>query len=168
MAREGRERGRGREGEGEERRGRGRREGRRRGRGKKLTMSTSEHLRVVVRVRPLEKQSESLWRVEGNTISLCSNAVEAGTTRESGGEEFSSSSNSNLCNATKFSVDTVLGSELSTQHLYTQSVKDVIESTLEGINGTVFAYGQVRHTHTHQQQQQQQLLSHLFHNSVTV
>jgi hypothetical protein len=39
-----------------------------------------------------------------------------------------------------FSFDTVFGPEASNKHIY-QEVKTIVDSAVEGINGTVFMYG---------------------------
>ena len=42
----------------------------------------------------------------------------------------------------KFEFDSVYGQNASNRIIYEQTVKNVVLSSLEGINGTVFVYGQ--------------------------
>ena len=41
-----------------------------------------------------------------------------------------------------FSYDRVFGPEVSTQTIFNEQVKDLVHNALDGINQTVFAYGQ--------------------------
>ena len=41
-----------------------------------------------------------------------------------------------------FSFDQVFGPEISTQTIFSEQVKDLVHNSLDGINQTVFAYGQ--------------------------
>lgn len=41
-----------------------------------------------------------------------------------------------------FTYDRVFGPEISTETIFTEQIKDLVHNALDGINQTVFAYGQ--------------------------
>ena len=48
-----------------------------------------------------------------------------------------------------FSFDKVFGPEVSTDTIFTQNVKDLVHNALNGLNQTIFAYGQTSSGKTH-------------------
>ena len=46
----------------------------------------------------------------------------------------------------QFTFDAVFGQNDSQKHIYDVCASSMVESVLNGYNGTFFAYGQVRHT----------------------
>lgn len=48
----------------------------------------------------------------------------------------------NTENNEQYAFDWVYGSNSSTWDIYNESIKDLIKSTIEGMNATIFAYGQ--------------------------
>uniref|UniRef100_A0A1I8H7S5 Kinesin-like protein n=2 Tax=Macrostomum lignano TaxID=282301 RepID=A0A1I8H7S5_9PLAT len=88
-----------------------------------------ETISVVVRLRPLiERELNSCckeeWLAEDSTVRTAD-----GTKR--------------------FCFDGVYGKSHQTQALYTQAVKPIVTSCMEGVSGTVFAYGQTSSGKTH-------------------
>lgn len=47
-----------------------------------------------------------------------------------------------------FSFDSVFAASVEQKHIYDTCAAGVVESVLNGYNGTIFAYGQVRHLST--------------------
>nr|AMS24228.1 kinesin 7-IV protein [Marsilea vestita] len=85
-----------------------------------------EKINVAVRVRPAKNNDSdnvNCWKVVENTVSLCSpyGTPVSGHT---------------------FAFDYVFGQDAKTSSIYELHTKGVIESALQGFNGTVFAYGQ--------------------------
>ncbi|OMJ08658.1 Kinesin-related protein 4, partial [Smittium culicis] len=93
-----------------------------------------DQINVVIRVRPLnERELSSIdqdgnryntWVVNGNSISQKIN-----TDNRSG-------------TGLVYTFDQIYDMNVKTEDIYDGAVKDIIESTMNGINGTVFAYGQ--------------------------
>ena len=92
----------------------------------------SENFTVAVRVRPLnarelEAGSKTAWKVKGDTITS-----KAADSRES-----------------SFNFRHVFDEKSTTQGVYDSTTKGVVEATMQGFNGTVFAYGQTSSGKTH-------------------
>lgn len=118
---------------------------------KTLVMPTgkaaNEKIRVCIRARPLgNKKDKSVWHVseDGVSISLKAGAELKrrenyyGTDRDAGGE------GSNM-----FNFDKVFDEPAETCSVYSECVRPIVESAMEGINGTIFAYGQTGSGKTH-------------------
>ena len=85
---------------------------------------------VSVRVRPLsdsEAEKGSAWRIDGNTIQPVGKDAADGT----------------------YNLDNVFDSSWSTEAVYQQTTKDIVNKVVGGFNGTVFAYGQTSSGKTH-------------------
>ncbi|OAE29967.1 hypothetical protein AXG93_669s1160 [Marchantia polymorpha subsp. ruderalis] len=83
-----------------------------------------ENILVSIRVRPLNKQEASKgtpWKLTSNTITLNSGSNTSGQT---------------------FTFDRVFGTDSKTADIYDAHTKRIISSTVQGFNGTIFAYGQ--------------------------
>lgn len=81
------------------------------------------------RVRPLsdaEKDKGSCWRVDGNTIVQCN------------------PSNREPVRDSSYTLDNIFDESWTTAQIYRQTTEEIIKKVAHGINGTVFAYGQVR------------------------
>ncbi|KAJ3394725.1 hypothetical protein HDU84_006868 [Entophlyctis sp. JEL0112] len=87
-----------------------------------VTAMSDTKISVVVRVRPISEDlcpaADSAWLVSENSITLKDK------------------------NPLSFSFDAIFGPSAQTKDIYTYSAKDIISSCCEGINGTIFAYGQ--------------------------
>ncbi|OLY83642.1 Kinesin-related protein 4 [Smittium mucronatum] len=93
-----------------------------------------DQINVVIRIRPLnERELNSIeddesrhnsWSVSGNTIS----------------QKLVSDSRTNT--GLVYTFDQIYSTDVKTEDIYDGAVKDIISSTMNGINGTVFAYGQ--------------------------
>mmetsp|Transcript_36397 Transcript_36397/g.50026 ORF Transcript_36397/g.50026 Transcript_36397/m.50026 type:complete len:586 (-) Transcript_36397:174-1931(-) len=85
-----------------------------------------EGISVSVRVRPLNSKEKKVcgegWVVDGNTLTQLVN-----------GKMVSSSS---------YTFDQVYDSDSQTNVIFEKTAKNIINSVLEGIHGTIFAYGQ--------------------------
>ncbi|KMZ65355.1 hypothetical protein ZOSMA_324G00090 [Zostera marina] len=86
-----------------------------------------EKIYVLVRARPLspEDAKASPWRISENSIAL-----------------------TNLA-STKFDFDRIYGEECKTVEVYKARTRGIVESAVQGFNGTVFAYGQTSSGKTH-------------------
>lgn len=90
------------------------------------SQAVNENIQVSVRVRPLNskeisKGDVSAWRIDGNTISLDS---------------------SSGAQASQFTFDHIFSTDATTFDLYRIQAAPIVSSVMEGINGTVLAYGQ--------------------------
>jgi len=88
-------------------------------------MASHDRVRVVIRFRPL-KEAEQLGHV---TIDRHAHSVQV---RDPG----NSSANGS------WQFDSILDSATTNEEVYASVAKDVVTSSLGGINGTIFAYGQ--------------------------
>ncbi|KAM0843491.1 hypothetical protein ACQ4PT_057675 [Festuca glaucescens] len=79
-----------------------------------------DRIHVTVRARPLsaEDAQSSPWRISGNAVAL--------TTQPS----------------TRFEFDEIFSEECRTADVYGARTKHIVDSAVQGFNGTVFAYGQ--------------------------
>ncbi|XP_051187766.1 kinesin-like protein KIN-7I isoform X2 [Lolium perenne] len=79
-----------------------------------------DRIHVTVRARPLsaEDAQSSPWRISGNAVAL--------TTQPS----------------TRFDFDEIFSEECRTADVYGARTKHIVDSAVQGFNGTVFAYGQ--------------------------
>ena len=48
-----------------------------------------------------------------------------------------------------FTFDNVFGADVSTETIFDSQIKDIVQAALDGINQTVFAYGQTSSGKTH-------------------
>ncbi|KAJ6635570.1 Kinesin-related protein 4, partial [Pseudolycoriella hygida] len=90
-------------------------------------MSTSNNIKVAIKVRPLISRERKAhvaeqWTVEGNSI-VCLNPLPTTTT-------------------TTYYFDHVFGKESRNRDVFDKIAHPVIRQSLEGFNGTIFAYGQ--------------------------
>eukprot|EP00736_Rhodelphis_marinus_P006530 Rmarinus@m.17302 len=91
----------------------------------------SQNINVSVRIRPLngrevDMKQKELWRAEGNTV------------REAGSS-----------NSRPFVFDHVFDTTTPTSEVYTQVASPILSSCMNGVNGTIFAYGQTSSGKTH-------------------
>ncbi|RLM84956.1 hypothetical protein C2845_PM04G12870 [Panicum miliaceum] len=79
-----------------------------------------ERIHVAVRSRPLspEDARSSPWRISGNTIAHSAQS------------------------SIRFEFDRIFGQECRTSEVYETRTKHIVDSVVQGFNGTVFAYGQ--------------------------
>lgn len=83
---------------------------------------------VSVRIRPLNQQEAdkgSAWRVDGNSV-LPRNPGELA--RDA---------------AATYTLDHVFDDAWTTDRIYQATTEKIVQGVVQGINGTVFAYGQV-------------------------
>lgn len=91
-------------------------------------MSKTESVKVVVRVRPLNADE----RARGShSVVECDSGLAQVTVRTVGNDI-----------GTTFAFNAIFGPESEQQELYDQTAFGLVESVLEGYNGTIFAYGQ--------------------------
>ncbi|GMM37513.1 Kip2 protein [Saccharomycopsis crataegensis] len=83
---------------------------------------------VSVRPRPLREQVKTSWMIDSDESTIYS--PELGD----------------------FTFDSVFGNEVNNQDVYNTSVADIVNKTLDGFNGTVFAYGITGSGKTHSMQ----------------
>ncbi|KAJ3102496.1 hypothetical protein HDU97_000455 [Phlyctochytrium planicorne] len=92
---------------------------------------------VVVRIRPFnwkEIQNNDLhhWEVQGNEIRPASHDSKSASS--------------------SFAFDYVFGQKSTNAELYNQAARPIVESCMQGLNGTIFAYGQTSSGKTHTMQ----------------
>lgn len=100
---------------------------------------------VYVRVRPLNDgerehgtvgvHEQGVWRADGNSIQQCVDAQNGKTLEDGSGPVYT--------------LDTVFDGGCSTEQVYQQTTKSLVEQVLSGFNSTVFAYGQTSSGKTH-------------------
>eukprot|EP00729_Bicosta_minor_P023694 gene23694-9181_t len=94
-----------------------------------------ESVYVAVRVRPLnqrelDKGDGSNWVVNDDSLTQCT-------------------ANGRPIPTASYSYDHVFGSGSKTEEVYQRVAKQIVLSTMDGINGTIFAYGQTSSGKTH-------------------
>ena len=93
----------------------------------------SETIKVVFRVRPLNSKEKQDCREISTIAHENQGLIEIrNPSAEGGGGEASKT----------FAFDAVFSEKSSQRHIYDVCAAPVVESVLEGYNGTVFAYGQ--------------------------
>lgn len=85
---------------------------------------SADNIKVIIKVRPLIKRERdakhtSQWRITNDTIE-CTNPL----------------------NAARFSFDQICDETKSTRDLYDKVAEPIVQSAVNGFNGTIFAYGQ--------------------------
>ena len=92
--------------------------------------ASSSGIAVAIRVRPLNERERKVhkgpaWRVDSESSSIVQ--------LDASGKAVANAS---------FAFDHVFDEASSTDEIYLRSAKQVVRSVMEGINGTIFAYGQ--------------------------
>ncbi|KAJ1882550.1 hypothetical protein LPJ71_010120, partial [Coemansia sp. S17] len=99
-----------------------------------------DHINVAIRVRPLNQRERSStastlgqtpWQVQRDTITQRLHA------------------DGRICSGTSFTFDKVFDQKDNTQTVYNDIVKEIVTSSMNGFNGTIFAYGQTSSGKTH-------------------
>lgn len=88
-----------------------------------------------MRIRPLNQQEAdkgSAWRVDGNSV-LPRNPANGELMRDA---------------AATYTLDHVFDDSWTTDRIYEATTDKIVQGVVQGINGTVFAYGQVESTCT--------------------
>ena len=98
-----------------------------------------ENIQVALRVRPLNlkealHQDKNYWHIseKNSNISLFTKDV----------PDFSQYKRPPIKNTYSFTFDHCFHEEMTNQIIYEKTIKKIVESSLIGINGTVFMYGQ--------------------------
>jgi len=93
-------------------------------------LSTSmDNIHVAIRVRPLLQENDtSVWTCKGNVIYPTESKVITGSS---------------------YCVDKIFDVDSNTEEVYNSFIRHIICSTMDGFNGTVFAYGQTSSGKTH-------------------
>ncbi|XP_067613162.1 kinesin-like protein KIF3A [Eurosta solidaginis] len=90
-----------------------------------------ENVRVVVRVRPMEKSEISCSAVNVIQVDKINRAITAVKPQATANEP-----------PKTYYFDNVFGSDSNQLDLYVDTARPIVEKVLEGYNGTIFAYGQ--------------------------
>ncbi|KAJ2510197.1 hypothetical protein H4217_007988, partial [Coemansia sp. RSA 1939] len=97
-----------------------------------------DHINVAIRIRPPNQREQRLsaqvllpWTVQRDTITQRLN------------------SDGRVSNGNSFTFDRVFDQKENTQRVYDDVVKQIIVSSMNGFNGTIFAYGQTSSGKTH-------------------
>jgi centromeric protein E len=101
-----------------------------------LLTTPPENIQVCFRVRPsdrreVECQDEYGWNVDTETNTLIRRADTVGMHTTS----------KNSAPQMRFQCEKLFDQHSSTQQLYEQQVRDIVDSAMRGVNGTIFAYG---------------------------
>ncbi|KAI5056460.1 hypothetical protein GOP47_0028278 [Adiantum capillus-veneris] len=96
-----------------------------------LTSGSKENVTVTVRFRPLslkeiQRGDKLAWVSDGDSLVR-----------------------STLCSATAYAFDRVFGPTTTTRHVYEVAAQHIVKGAMEGVNGTVFAYGVTSSGKTH-------------------
>ncbi|MCO5577737.1 hypothetical protein L7F22_031569 [Adiantum nelumboides] len=95
------------------------------------TSGSKENVIVTVRFRPMslkeiQRGDKLAWVADGDTLVR-----------------------STLCSATAYAFDRVFGPATTTRHVYEVAAQHIVKGAMQGINGTVFAYGVTSSGKTH-------------------
>jgi Kinesin motor domain len=110
-----------------------------------------ENVKVAIRVRPFNRREKDLGAKsvveigeEGKSITIIDPS--SGSTSAGAAASAGQGSNKEKDDGKKtFFFDHVYGSETPQIDVYTQIAKPIVDQSLKGYNGTIFAYGQVSH-----------------------
>ncbi|KAG4106123.1 P-loop containing nucleoside triphosphate hydrolase protein [Neocallimastix lanati (nom. inval.)] len=93
-------------------------------------ISTSmDNIHVAIRIRPLLQENDtSVWTCKGNVIYP---------------------TESKVLTSSSYCVDKIFDVDSNTEEVYNSFIRHIIYSTMDGFNGTVFAYGQTSSGKTH-------------------
>ncbi|KAK2163150.1 hypothetical protein LSH36_84g00049, partial [Paralvinella palmiformis] len=91
----------------------------------------SDNVRVAVRCRPLSDKEKSTGCIQVVKIDEVRGSVTVQNPNASQGEP-----------PKQFTFDTVFGADCKQVDVYNEVARPIVESVLEGYNGTIFAYGQ--------------------------
>eukprot|EP01082_Thalassiosira_pseudonana_P001518 g1452.t1 g1452 contig10:2120624-2124621(-) len=112
----------------------------------KANACSEESVKVAIRIRPLapNNETDSISRAfrasAGNTVIETPNLASAKT---SSVYSMTPSRRQTMSGDTEYAYDKVFGEDADTSKIYDELVSDIVESVAnEGINGTVFTYGQ--------------------------
>lgn len=100
------------------------------------------NVKVVCRFRPLNEREKALGNLtvhdllDDKTVAIKDSKLEK--VDKNGQPE-----------TLKFSFDRVFGMESTQEQVYTYAASSLIDSVIEGFNGTIFAYGQTSSGKTH-------------------
>jgi len=98
-----------------------------------MAENTEENISVAIRIRPLntkESTNGRVWKVLNKYNSITETDAAGGPLiQRTSGRSF-------------FKFDRVFGEEVLTSQIYNGVVRNIVKSAMEGINGTIFAYGQ--------------------------
>ena len=112
----------------------------------------SENVRVAVRCRPLNSGENS--RNESSIVSVVNRQASITVDRPSDAASESSSAPSSssasaAASARTFTFDYTYGADCTQHQIFAQTAQPIIDSVLEGYNGTIFCYGQTGTGKTH-------------------
>ena len=127
----------------------------------------SENVRVAVRCRPLNSTETS--RGEGSIVTVNSRQAAITVDRPSAATSLTGDADSSTAPSRTFTFDYTYGSDSSQQSIFAQTAQPIIDSVLEGYNGTIFCYGQTGTGKTHtmegvvDDEQQRGIMPNSFH-----
>ena len=102
-----------------------------------MSKSSTETVKVMVRVRPMNKKENSLGCKSVVRVDKKQNQIELYRPEDSGGI------------SKDFAYDSVYDTDALQQQVYDESAFPLVESVIKGYNGTIFAYGQTGCGKTH-------------------
>lgn len=102
-----------------------------------MTNQGAANVKVVCRFRPLNEREKALGAVHCHQL-LDDKTVQIRDRDQKDNKE-----------PLKFTFDKVFDTQASQEQVYTYSASSIIDSIIEGFNGTIFAYGQTASGKTH-------------------
>jgi len=107
------------------------------------TSRSNESVQVVVRSRPLNSKEKNEGRLPIVDIDIATNMISIANP---------AASSTNALETKPFTFDAVYDHTCEQKVFYEESCYNLVESVLEGFNGTIFAYGQTGCGKTHTMQ----------------
>lgn len=109
-----------------------------------------ENVKVAIRVRPFNRREKDLGAKEiveigpeGKSITISDPNASAQSSGPAAGAGASAANKDGEAGKKTFFFDHVYGSDSAQADVYTQIAKPIVDQSLKGYNGTIFAYGQV-------------------------
>lgn len=96
---------------------------------------TRENITVAVRFRDAKDSAQDAWHISSEGEIVLSEAARQKR------KELGLPHHSSQPGPTKFAFDSVFDGHASTREVYRKSVQHIVHSTLDGVNGSVLAYG---------------------------
>eukprot|EP00347_Sterkiella_histriomuscorum_P010849 403374689 len=116
---------------------------------------SSENIQVFLRMRPLnqrevmEEQVQNAWKIQDSSILLDQNIMNQPYSTSANGQKmmnYASTAYANIIgsgtHSKAYTFNKCFDDSTPNNEVYSQACKEIVKSSLEGINGTIFMYGQ--------------------------
>jgi hypothetical protein len=104
----------------------------------KFEPRTCENITVAVRFRPIQEAAPHAWHVAGTGKVVLDEALQQ---KRRGSQELGLKPQSSAHCPSTYTFDAVFDGSASTRDVYTNSVHSIVQSALDGVNGSTLAYG---------------------------